>query len=164
MWIFSSKHDGQELQTDLTLDWQVNGTVLSNHYTPQETDATELWQIWLERYGRRDHPELGAGWVPIAWYVRGATSATGHVFEPAPFAYTHTASSGQTFLDHFTWPEDEATRERLRWSGLPVEDKAWLPGQDDEGGFFQQATGWKPAPYQPLIHLPTLAQAAGLPN
>ena len=84
MWIFSSKHDGQERQTDLTLDWQVNGTALSNHHTPQETDATELWQIWLERYGRRDHPELGAGWVPIYWYIRAIPQAMSSSPLPLP--------------------------------------------------------------------------------
>jgi hypothetical protein len=159
MWVFHHQQDSREITADLSLDWEINGISIADAYDPEDTDALELWRIWVKRYGHQEHPQLGSGWATISWYV---TSPAAKIIENAPFAYENELPPTPNFLDFFTWPQDEHTGARLRWSTLHVEDKAWTPGRADKGGFFQEATGWKPAPYQPLVHLPSLAGAAGL--
>jgi hypothetical protein len=161
MWIFHNNETGTEFKVELHLDWEVNGAALSDNYTPRDVGARDLWNTWFEAYGRRPHTKLGAGWATINWSVSGPASSA--IFEAAPFVYNDAGTTNESFLDYFSWPVHEQTSERLQWSALPVLDKRWTLEQADKGGFFQEATGWKPSPYQPLIHLPSLAQAAGLP-
>ena len=54
----------------------------------------------------------------------------------------------------------------VSWTELHVADKAWRPGPlpigvASKGGFVQEVTGWKPAPFQPYVdgaHLEQLAR------
>jgi hypothetical protein len=158
MWSFHDSRRGEEVRAELELYWEVIGDPISDDYSPGETDARELWRLWLDRYGRGEHDaRLGPGWVPIYWFVQDEELG---IFEFAPHAY---AAEPPDFLTHYTWPRDDRTGQDLKWPALPVCDKFWNEERADKGGFFQEATGWKPGAYQPLVHLPTLAKAARLP-
>ena len=85
--------------------------------------------------------------------------------ERLPFQYEHhhpDLAPWRDFLSSYAWPEDARTGRPLNWHTLPVLDKQWNARRCDPGGFLQQATGWKPAIYQPFVYLPALLRAAGL--
>lgn len=71
------------------------------------------------------------------------------------------AAGEDTFGKFFTTPRNAATDEVINWNRVPVRDKLWNADRDDKGGFFQQATGWKPSPFQPSVYLPGVLKAAG---
>jgi hypothetical protein len=162
MWYFVHKGSGgTEWRGELGLDWEVNTTAYSDDFTPDETDAYELWDLWMREYGRTyEHKQLGKGWIPIYWSVKGLGALRIH--EQAPFANEFLDEETENFLTHFTWPKNEDTGTDLRWTTLPVVDKQWLPGHADKGGFVQEATGWKPGALQPVVYLPNLSKAARL--
>ena len=54
---------------------------------------------------------------------------------------------------------NSVTGEELNWLTLPVVDKLWNRKRADKGGFIQEATGWKPAIFQPYVYLPSLMSA-----
>jgi hypothetical protein len=168
MWYFVHTKSGTEWRGELALYWELEGSAVSDDYSPEDTDAYELWQIWRRHYPNDyEHTKLGKGWIPIYWAVTGVGDLK--TFERAPFANEFLTDAlgkeSENFLTHFTWPEQEETRELLRWTTVPVVDKHWRRGQADKGGFVQEATGWKPGPLQPVIYLPNLAKAARLaPN
>jgi hypothetical protein len=116
--------------------------------------------MWIKRYSPAIGTEAmyGPGMVRISWFVQGPGQ-----HEPAPFAadrYT-TPEFYHNFLTYFSWPANVTTGERLNWNRLPVVDKLWNEQRSDKGGFFQQATGWKPSPLQPVVYLPGVLEAAG---
>jgi hypothetical protein len=145
VWTFRHRRYGVEIYDDLTLTWEAAGDPVSGDFDPAETDADAVLKHWL-RSQRAAHRTL----VKISWSVIGLTTSTS---EAAPFtARHHGAEETDDFLSVFTWPENDAG-ERLNWLTLPVVDKQWRRGQADKGGFLQAATGWKPAPLQPELHL-----------
>lgn len=162
MWKFQHRQQGHEIRTELELYWEVLGDPISDDYTREEADARQLWRLWLNRSGRGEYdPKLGPGWVPIYWSVQSSGGDPG-ILEYAPYSYA-AQRPDRDFLTQFTWPRDDRTGEDVKWPALPVCDKFWNAERADKGGFFQEATGWKPGAYQPLVHIPSLARAAGLP-
>lgn len=152
---FSSLRSGFTRTTGLSWLWEVNGTPMSDEYTPDEVDAVKLLRLWIERY----YPDSGAeqrygpGMVSISWFITG----TDTTIEIAPFqALDHGVGD---FLTAFTWPVHAGTGEPVNWLSLPVADGQWNARRADKGGFLQQATGWKPAPLQPMVYLPGLLAA-----
>jgi hypothetical protein len=163
VWLFQNlRHQGEEMRADLELYWEVMGDPISDEYTHDEKSARDLWHLWLDRYGRGEHDaRLGPGWVPILWFVQETGNDLGFL-EYAPHAYAEEPPD-RDFLTYFTWPRNDQTGQDLRWPALPVCDKFWNEERADKGGFFQEATGWKPGAYQPFVHVPSLARAARLP-
>jgi hypothetical protein len=64
------------------------------------------------------------------------------------------------FLTYYSWPED-ANGEPIMWTALPVADKLWREDDAAKGGFVQEATGWKPSPFQAVMDVGLIARAAG---
>jgi hypothetical protein len=143
----------------LSLYWEIEGDPITDDYTPDEISANELWDRWVERYGKDI--------MPIMWLVHG--DAKSEFAPPSLQPQLKEILSGRNLEDHtdgflayYPWPVDVTTGERLRWSSLPVEDKLWRPGSANKGGFIQEATGWKPSPLQSYADIKVLAAAAGL--
>ena len=161
-WTFETVQYGNSRTTELTLYWEAYGDPISDDYTTDEISATDLFHLWTLRLenGQWDE-EIGDGWVSIFWTIRGQAT-----FEHAPFDPMHPALrlgiEAEDFLTFFTWPTRDSGEE-VNWLRLPVVDKLWRPEAEiTKGGFIQEATGWKPGPYQPYAHVPTLMRAAGI--
>lgn len=147
-WVFTSRR-GYERQSDLQLYWEVNCTSMSDDYLPSEIDAIDLLRMWRRKYAPGDQ-------VPIYWSIWP-------MHETAPFQPSEIAwADGRNFLTYYSWPTNVATGERLNFNRLPVMDFAWNEERGDKGGFFQEATGWKPAPLQPYAPVKQILAAAGL--
>lgn len=152
---FSSQRSGFTHTAPLTWLWEVNGTPMSDDYTPDEIDAIELLRLWIgqcypDRGAEQRH---GTGMVSISWFVAGADGT----IEIASFqAHDHGVGD---FLTAFTWPVHTSTGQPVNWLSLPVADAQWTTRRADKGGFLQQATGWKTAPLQPVVYLPGLLAA-----
>lgn len=143
-WIVRSRRSGYERVMDLYLDWGVSGTSISDNYTPDEITASELLRLWTADYGTR--------FPPIYWFIPA-------VSESAPFQRDKPAWGN--FLDYYDWPRHAVTGERLNFNTLPVLDQNWsIDGE--KGGFFQEATGWKPSPLQSDVDLEQVYKAAGI--
>lgn len=127
----------------LELEWWLDYDSITDDYYQSEISAPELMEKWLDKMGDQEN-------VKISWMVDS-------VSESAPFT-----GEDEDFLSFYRWPAHSETGERLNWLMLPVQDKAWNESRTDKGGFFQEVLGWKPAPLQRTLHLPTLLQAAGL--
>lgn len=182
-WDFASRRGGgRRRHVPLWLYWEVRCDPVSDDFYVDEIDPEELWRYWLDSDPRHEDAEAiyGRGAVAIYWYVEGPG-----IFEFAPLqdqrssvhAWRRTGSSADEvrdmadhhgFLQDFTWPTDSETGERLQWASLPVIDKVWrktnLPTTPHayKGGFIQEATGWKPAPFQPYVNVRQLAALSGL--
>lgn len=158
MYEYVYKRHGNPLTAKtLSLYWEVNGDPITDDYTPDEISAHELLDLWVKRLDALTSPDVyGPGMVHISWFVAARQDAK---FEFAPFQLE---KFGDDWLDVYTWPVDTTTRERVNFLALPVEDKLWDDSHNDKGGFIQSATGWKPSPLQPSVHVPTLLAAAGL--
>lgn len=159
-WEFTNKKGGLTRQETLLLSWEASCDPVSDDYTYHDTDADDLWRIWVEYLHKRDQfdERLGKGWVRVSWFVEAEST-----FEGAPFDETaRQFGSTEDFLTFFNWPTNVDTGERVNWMRLPVRDKLWTREQTDKGGFIQEASGWKPSAYQPFVYLPTLAAAASL--
>lgn len=154
----------------LELYWEVAGDPISDNYLPSEISeddrisAADLWAMWVDyeidrpatRWGTLEH--LPIEWQRITWTVQGTDAG---IFEFAPHQEKQWADQ-EDFLTHYFEPQDTQTRVRVQWPRLPVVDKLWRPGRGDKGGFIQEATGWKPAPFQPFVNVRQLATLAGL--
>lgn len=147
LWTYRSHRSGLERTTDLYLDWYVDGSAITDEWTPDEITASSLLSTWLKRYG--------APAVELYWSIAP-------VHETAPFQPHIPWQDGRSFLTYFTWPRSAHTGERLNFNRLPVLDQAWNDGYADKGGFIQQATGWKPAPLQGELHVRAVLAAAGI--
>lgn len=144
----------------LQLTWEVQDEAFSDDYTPGDATAAELWGLYWRKYGEKimSDDENGPGVVPIHWFVLGDGGGAGHL-EGAPFT-----GDREDFLTFYTVPvKTDGSGERINWLRLPVQDYAWRPGRCDKGGWFQEATGWKPSPLQPVVDLRLVGLAAGLP-
>lgn len=151
-WRVCNHQTGYEWQGPLVAVWEVNMDPMSDDYTPDDIDASELLRLWAGQV-RKLHPdEL----IPIFWYVESLGQGK---FEQMPFQYQHgqdRSTPTEDFLLFNTWPVDSKTGKPLNWLTLPVIDKRWNKTHADKGGFIQEATGWKPSILQPTIYLPTL--------
>lgn len=121
---------------------------MSDNWLPDEIDAHELMQLWMNTYGRERY-------VSIYWSVWP-------VHETAPMQSRRIFADGDDFLSYHSWPVHARTRQPLNWNTLSVLDGAWTATEGTKGGFFQQVTGWKPAPLQPYVDLHQVLAAAGL--
>ena len=178
IWEWRSRSTGVLRRGPLYLHWKADGDEISESCDPAEMDAPAVWALWIDTLVANDRLETiaGPGWVRLYWFARGlrvgsfptvppdvagdllATPEMMDTFNTARFVMaTH-----QAFVDHFTWPVDAVTQMPVNWLRLPVPDKYWNADRVSRGGFIQQATGWKPAPLQPFIHIPTMAECAGL--
>jgi hypothetical protein len=168
VWTFSNKQAGDIWAgAELKLYWEIPGDPITDNYQVEEITADELWGMWVDAYGGKVYYEsLGAGWVPVIWFVDVTGPGDRGTFEGAPFAFRYydaqDREDSEDFLTFFTWPTDEGGQP-VRWPSLPVVDKLWRIGEWTKGGFFQEATGWKPAAYQPFVYLPALGEGARLP-
>jgi hypothetical protein len=159
-----NRENGFVRTSALRLHWEVSGDPISDNYVPSETTAEELWGRWLDyeisnpadRWGVLEH--LPNEWQRIHWFVDGQDAG---LFEGAPHQEKRWPNE-EDFLTHYHHPEHEETGRPVQWSRLPVMDKLWRIGRGDKGGFIQEATGWKPAPFQPFVNLRQLAALAGL--
>ena len=164
LWTWESLRSGNPWERPLAAYWEVEWLAISDDYGPLEISAEELLQEWITRVGER-HPD---GLIPIYWYVfspedsLGPFPQAGVLFEAAPFAHKPFPDDDEDFLTFFSWPMHAVTGQPLNWHSLPVVDQCWNESRPDEGGFVQQATGWKPGILQPHVYLPTLMDACGL--
>lgn len=160
-WKYRNKMSGYEFTSALTLQWEPSGSPLSDDYLPDEITASELWRKWVDQYVARPHerdPErYRLGEVPINWSIDGSDAAT---FEAAPFQRSDFID--EDFTTFFTHPVDAKTGERVNWLRLPVADRGWNDRTCNKGGFIQEATGWKPSPFQFVMDVYLIGKAAGL--
>lgn len=155
LWKCQNLRTGFEPEGTLEAYWEVSNDPISDEYTPQEIDATELFGMWAKLV-KGKYPN---GLIPIYWFVdyQGGNVST---FEGMPFQHNHFPNyKTENFLTFFTWPVNTVTNEPLNWLTLSVKDKLWTPENADKGGFIEQATGWKPAILQPYVYLPALESA-----
>lgn len=175
-WEWRSRSTGVLRRGPLNLHWKADGDEVGDSCSPMRFDASATWKLWVDELvqaGRFDKA-AGPGWVRLYWFVRGlrigtfatlrpdvaaGLISTPEVLERVPAGIL---AANQAFLDHFTWPVNADTGSPVNWLQLPVADKSWTTDRTTTGGFIQEATGWKPAPLQPLIHLPTMALSARL--
>ncbi|MEU2800242.1 hypothetical protein [Streptomyces sp. NPDC007117] len=165
-WTFSSKRTGYARTVRLALYWEPDGSTMSGDYLPEETDAAQLWRMWVDRHGNRCHqddPGVYDPWhVPIHWIVTSGDPDSGTPATAPHQTAPHVPLFGKDFLGHFTHPIHAETGELVNWLRLPVRDLGWNEEQVDEGGFIQEATGWKPSPLQPFMDVQQVARAAGV--
>lgn len=158
-WTFTSLRSGYTKTVPLWLYWEVDGDPVSDEYEPREVDAVELWSLWRRRYPSEPDSGEPVGHKRITWYIEGPgviESAPGQ--DDARWRFPN----DDHFLAHFTWPVNPKTGDPVRWTALPAVDKLWRPGRADKGGFIQEATGWKPAPFQPYMDVDRIATLARL--
>ncbi len=158
-WTFRNRRSGHENVGPCQLVWEIHGDPLTDGFTPHEVDAVDLLKMWVRKYYPHDVGErlYGPGMVGISWFLDAAGQ-----FE-APDVEAHVWEvDGESFAQFFTTPRNVATDEVINWNRVPVKDKLWDSDHDDKGGFFQQATGWKPSAFQPAVYLPGVLKAAGL--
>ena len=157
LWQFRARPTGVNFEGPLEAVWEVMLDPMSDDYTPDEIDATELLVLWAEKV-RKERPD---GLIPIFWYVQSEGQGQ---FERMPFQFEHDPDLEQAedFLTYLTWPTNSTTGERLNWLTLPVVDKLWNSKRSNKGGFIQEATGWKPSILQPHVFLEGLLRGAGV--
>jgi predicted GIY-YIG superfamily endonuclease len=161
-WSFASLKSGYRRDgVELVLEWDANGAAHS--YDMGFDDPHEAFDEWVNSIKRHDKndshkPIVNAnGWVHLTWYV-ASTNEKG-VFEMAPRQHFPASwmadpnfrafADDCDFLRHFTWPVDR-NGQFLSFTRLPVTPcKSW---------FITDATGFKPGPMQPALHLPTLLE------
>jgi hypothetical protein len=157
LWTYRLRNgEGPVFTTSLELVWELPGDPLSGGFVLDEIDAVDLLRKWLGQCcpDTSGAAMFGPGMMRISWFVEGPEASH---FEPAPF--TVAPSSDEHFLTTYSWPKHAETGQPLNWLTLPVRDKRWHQRQADKGGFIQEATGWKPSPLQPVVHLPGLLAA-----
>ncbi|MGC4927242.1 hypothetical protein [Streptomyces sp. DT117] len=165
-WTFSSKRSEYERTVGLALYWEPDGSAISDDHLPEEEDAAQLWRMWTDRYGNRNHeqdPAVYDPWhVPIYWAVTSDDSSSGILAHAPHQTAPLGALLGKDFLYHFTRPAHEETGDPVNWLRLPVLDLGWSTERADKGGFIQEVTGWKPSPLQPFMDVQQVARAAGV--
>lgn len=139
-WTYTDHDANFPRTTSLSLSWRLNGD--HEQATSPFVSAPEALDDWLRRYGH----DL----MPIHWTIAETTDA-------APFQ-----GLAKDFLSAFSWPTHHETQEPVNFNRLRVLDRHWTPEKFSVGGFIQEATGWKPAPLQPVFDTRRVLQAAGL--
>lgn len=145
-WEFQNLKGGHTRRAALKASWEVSYDPISDDYTPEEIEASDLFKQWIDLVRPKYPNEL----IPIYWTVMAKEQG---VFESMPFQYDH---PGKDFLSYFSYPVNSETGEQLNWLTLPVVDKLWNSKQANKGGFIQEATRWKPSILQPYVYLPAL--------
>lgn len=133
----------------LWLYWEVNRDPIADDYYVEERSAGQLYRQW--RRGAKGDRER------IYWYVEGdgicETAQPGmydvDVVDPA---------NDHWFATYYYPPLEERSRAVVPLQCLPVRDKHWCSSGDAKGGFIQEATGWKPQPFQRWVNLEDLDQ------
>ncbi|WP_108718596.1 hypothetical protein [Miniimonas sp. S16] len=157
LWTWKVRRTNHRFKCPLFLTWEIWNDPITDNYTPDEATAEELLAQWTKSLpDERTEALFGPGAVGISWFV------TGKPFEAAPFQMRRYQADEEDFLTHYTWPEHPVTGERLNFNRLPVEDKLWRDGRANKGGFFQEATGWRPAALQPVVWVGAVLDAAAL--
>jgi hypothetical protein len=154
---FVGRGSGGSWKAALSLYWEASLDPISDDFTTEEASALDLLRRWAKKV-EKNHPN---GLIPVYWFVE-SVGPDHRDFNAAPFAFDHDLPVGKTFLTSYEWPTDVATGKELNWLQLPVLDKLWRRDRADKGGFIQEATGWKPAAYQPYLFLPALLEATSL--
>lgn len=156
MMTWTNKQGGYTFTGELELAWEVNGSAMSDDYLgAHEISAVDLLRKWTEKYFP-DKKAPHGNVVPIYWSIHGDAT------ESAPFVPAEWRFNDSNFLTYFTWPTDVDSGERVNFNRLSVQDKVWNTEHWDKGGFIQEATGWKPSPFEPVMYVPTVYAAAGL--
>lgn len=152
-WKVHARASDYEWIGHLVAYWEVALDPISDNYTPSETDAKRLLELWAKR-ALKEYPN---GLIPIHWFVKCVGEGK---LELMPFQFKHLSGAlrDEDFLIRFSWPIHVETEEPLNWLKLPVVDKLWAEQRADKGGFIQQATGWKPSILQPYVYLPALTR------
>jgi hypothetical protein len=151
-WKSFNRQSEKELEGVIKAVWEVSFDPISDDFTPIETNAQDLFKLWVKKV-EVEYPD---GLIPIFWFVdfKGSNIST---LEWMPFQFEHTSHiPNENFLTFFTRPVNSVTNQPLNWFTLPVIDKQWNSKHSNKGGFIQEATGWKPSVLQPYIYLPTL--------
>ncbi|MFF1444148.1 hypothetical protein [Streptomyces sp. NPDC058295] len=174
-WTFSSHRTGYTKTEELVLYAEPNGASMSDDYLPEETSASELWRMWVDKYANYFHQKWPTAYRPgevhIYWTVtqptfngtfEGAPHAVGTPPDPEMVALFGSSRESEHFLTHFTDPVHAVTGERLNWLRLPVLDRGWNETAAHKGGFIQEVTGWKPAPLQTTMDVVQVGKAAGV--
>lgn len=157
-WTWQNKSSGYLSTGPLYLAWEVWYDPITDDYLLEDASAHELLGAWCDRLpDERTEEHFGPGAVGIGWYIAGKA-----LLESAPFQVRRIGHDAEDFLSHFTWPENEATGERLNFNRLSVKDRLWREGRADKGGFIQEATGWKPSALEPVMWAGAVLAAAGL--
>ncbi|MFI6653206.1 hypothetical protein ACIBI8_37155 [Streptomyces sp. NPDC050529] len=169
-WTFRTNGISHQKTVELALFPEVNGSAISDEHTPDEIAAQDLWRVWIDEYADHQHKQnpdvYEPGEVRIYWTI--TTPQVREVFELAPHAVDARAvRSGayippETFATVYTHPAHAVTGEPLNWLRLPVLDRGWNATAAHKGGFIQEATGWKPSPFQPSVDIRQIGAAAGL--
>lgn len=129
----------------LSARYEVNLSAMSDNYTPLDITAADLLREWAGRAAR----SFPSGILSIYWSVVGEA-----ISEQLPgIEHYYAPDEERDFLTHFTQPIRTDTGQPLRWIELPVRDLKWNLQRADKGGFIQEATGWKPAIFQPFVLL-----------
>lgn len=169
-WTFQSRESGYT-QTE---SWccflcRANGEI-SDAYSQDDISAQELWQLWAKKanaYHERHPKRFEPGEVPIIWSVTktslyGIFELAPHTLDPRSLRSQFSIDPHEDFLSFYTHPVQDGTGEAVNWLRLPVVDRAWNATARDQGGFVQEATGWKPSALQPTMNVVQVARAAGL--
>ena len=138
----------------LWLYWEVNGDPITDDYYVEERSAQQLYRDWRRK--------VKSSRERVYWYVEGDG-----VFESAqPGMYDVDVidpSRDHWFGSYYQQPLEERSRAIVPLQCLPVIDKHWcssaIGGEVGmKGGFMQEATGWKPQPFQRWVDLDDLDQ------
>lgn len=143
LYTYRYRATGEPQTAKLALEWEAN---FSAGPYDDGLHGREAWRRWITemvRY-RPDYAEQ----VPIYWFVRAERPDSGGTFEGAPFT-----GHREDWLTYFTWPED-VNGEPLDWIKLPVSG-----GKSD---WLEELTGWRPAPFTPVMPVRAIAAARGL--
>jgi len=149
---YRNRQYGDIVTAELSANWEVDLSAMSDDYDPGETPAYDMLQIWSRAVADRYRDNM----VPICWYVQSKDDPC--LFESLPFQGA--LFSRNNFLTWFTTPRNTDDGEPIRWHELPVLDKRWDHRQGHKGGFFQPATGWKPVCLQPFVSVDYLLYLA----
>lgn len=160
MWNVVNRDKTFSRETTLWLEYEVAGSIVGDEYDLAEYPA----DLMLEEYVRQvdsgklqDANGLPEGHRHITWSIHGSNLGG----ELAPFQPDRWSDmpEHEDFLTFFQWPKSAVDGVKLNFLQLPVRDMAWNKQQRDRGGFIQEATGWKPAAFQPTLWLPGLFSA-----
>lgn len=157
-YLLRSRRTDHVKRCGLALYPEVNFAAFSDEYIEGEDDPRDVWRDWLRYLVRGERwDERGEGWLSIYWSVVADPDPSGFGSEAAPRRFQPDAAflPNSDVLDDYAWPEHAETGEPVNWLALPVVDeKAW---------FIYQTLNWRPAPFQSWVHIPSLAEAAGVP-
>ena len=142
-----SRATGVDRQADdLCFVYQVEGSSISDNFTPGKCSPVVLWHGWVESMKKYDLTR-----VPIHWFIQSEMAG---IFEAARGLSRWEPKDGtlhRRWVDDFDQPR-YLNGAPFRWLDLPVLDQGWSRETHSSGGFIQELTGWKPSPLQPVVN------------